>query len=39
MPTMRQLAQKDNAKIIDGFRWDEDNSALHTWLRNMKAVN
>lgn len=39
MPTMRQLAQKDNAKIIDGFRWDDDNSALHTWLRNMKAVN
>lgn len=39
MPTMRQLAQKDNAKIVDGFRWDGDDAALRSWLRGMKAVN
>lgn len=35
MPTMRRLAKADNAKITDGFRYDNDNQALESWLRRI----
>lgn len=34
MPTMRRLAKADHAKIVDGFRYDDNNQALAKFLRH-----
>jgi hypothetical protein len=35
IPTMHRLASADDAKITSGFRYDDDNKALESWLRQI----
>lgn len=38
MPVMRSLARKDGAKTINGFRYDNNNQALRSFLRKNNLI-
>lgn len=38
MPVMRSLAKKDGAKVVNGFRYDNNNSALKSFLRKNNLI-
>ena len=38
MPVMRSLAKKDNAKIINGIRYDKNNAKLRSFLKKNNLM-
>lgn len=38
MPYIRSMAQPYNATVLNGFRYDNNNTALRNWLRGLNLI-